>query len=334
MPSIDQIKANKAQSISDEQTRKRLAEIEQSIVRSSNAIIKFLDGKVTKTQIVNQLDSIKTPDVQNVVEVLEQIKAEIKPTDLSNVISELKALDDTNKRILAKAQIDNTKQLETLVNSSQAIKQAIDDKELSVNVDAPVVNIDAPDLKPIITSNKDIIKAIQNIKISNDTDTSKIESNQKDILEILDKIYKKPVAVGGGGGFPERLTRSNAVAVVNPDGTNIGGGGGNTTVDNFPTEYPLPNSQITALTPQTNALTNTELRASPIAISTPAYKLLLDDTSTPNVTYVGKATIGSAPTSSAWQIQKIDETTGLSITWASTGLFTTKWSDRTTEIYT
>lgn len=336
MPSIDQIKANKAQSISDEQTRKRLAEIEQSIVRSSNAIIKFLDGKVTKTQIVNQLDSIKTPDVQNVVEVLEQIKAEIKPTDLSDVISELKALDDTNKRILAKAQIDNTKQLETLVNSSQAIKQAIDDKELSVNVDAPVVNIDAPDLKPIITSNKDIIKAIQNIKISNDTDTSKIESNQKDILEILDKIYKKPVAVGGGGGFPERLTRSNAVAVVNPDGTNIGGGSGSTTVDNFPTEYPLPANQVATLTPlapQTDGLTDAELRANPLATITPAYKLLLDDTSTTNVTYVGKAAIGSATSASVWQIQKIDETTGMSITWAGTALFTAKWDDRTTETY-
>ena len=66
----------------------------------------------------------------------------------------------------------------------------------------------------------------------------------------------------------------------------------------------------------------------------PAYKLLLDDTSTPNVTYVGKSAIGSATSASAWQIQKIDETSGMSITWAGTGLFTVKWDDRTTESYT
>ena len=60
----------------------------------------------------------------------------------------------------------------------------------------------------------------------------------------------------------------------------------------------------------------------------------LDDTSTPNVTYVGKSAIGSATSASAWQIQKIDETSGMSITWAGTGLFTVKWDDRTTESYT
>lgn len=39
------------------------------------------------------------------------------------------------------------------------------------------------------------------------------------------------------------------------------------TVGNFPTEYPLPDAQVTALTPptpQTDALTDTELRAAPV----------------------------------------------------------------------
>jgi len=48
---------------------------------------------------------------------------------------------------------------------------------------------------------------------------------------------------------------------------------------------------------------------------------------------VGKAAIGSATSASVWQIQKIDETTGMSITWAGTALFTAKWDDRTTETY-
>lgn len=80
-------------------------------------------------------------------------------------------------------------------------------------------------------------------------------------------------------------------------------------------------------------LTDAELRAAPIQTTSPIYKLLLDDTSTTNVTYVGKAAIGSATSASVWQIQKIDETTGMSITWAGTALFTAKWDDRTTETY-
>lgn len=38
-------------------------------------------------------------------------------------------------------------------------------------------------------------------------------------------------------------------------------------VSNFPAEYPLPAAQITTLTPQTNALTDTQLRASAVPVS-------------------------------------------------------------------
>ena len=46
---------------------------------------------------------------------------------------------------------------------------------------------------------------------------------------------------------------------------------GTVSIDNFPAapaEYPLPAAQITALTPQTDALTNAELRASPVSVAT------------------------------------------------------------------
>lgn len=58
------------------------------------------------------------------------------------------------------------------------------------------------------------------------------------------------------------------------------------------------------------------------------YKLLLDDTTTANVTYVGKAAIGSATSASVWQIQKIDETSGMVITWGGTGAFDQEWDER------
>ena len=34
------------------------------------------------------------------------------------------------------------------------------------------------------------------------------------------------------------------------------------------------------------------------------------------ITYIGKASIGSATSATAWQIKKIDEASGVSITWA------------------
>lgn len=46
-------------------------------------------------------------------------------------------------------------------------------------------------------------------------------------------------------------------------------------------------------------------------------KLIVDDITTTDVTYVGKATIGTAEDAALWQIKKIDETTGISkILWA------------------
>lgn len=40
-----------------------------------------------------------------------------------------------------------------------------------------------------------------------------------------------------------------------------------TRVENQPAEYPLPASQVSSLTPQTNALTDSQLRATPVAVS-------------------------------------------------------------------
>jgi hypothetical protein len=60
------------------------------------------------------------------------------------------------------------------------------------------------------------------------------------------------------------------------------------------------------------------------------YAIQLDDTSTPNITYVGYAAIGSATSAAVWRIKRIDETSGLVITWAdSNNNFDNIWSNRT-----
>ena len=73
------------------------------------------------------------------------------------------------------------------------------------------------------------------------------------------------------------------------------------------------------------------------SIGSSAYDIRLDDTTTANVTYIGKAALtGSAiATSSAvWQVQKIDETTGMIITWADgDSSFNNIWDNRASLTY-
>jgi len=64
------------------------------------------------------------------------------------------------------------------------------------------------------------------------------------------------------------------------------------------------------------------------------YAIVLDDTSTTNVTYIGKAAIGTISSSASWQIKKMDETTGLIITWADgDSAFNNIWDDRISLTY-
>lgn len=54
-----------------------------------------------------------------------------------------------------------------------------------------------------------------------------------------------------------------------------------------------------------------------------------------NITYIGKATLNSLVSESVWQIKKIDETTGISITWANGNAnFDKIWNNRESYSYT
>lgn len=132
---------------------------------------------------------------------------------------------------------------------------------------------------------------------------------------MADMYERKPQKLTGPGGDQKEL---RVKYIDNLDGTwslAIGA-----------TTLPLPDGAATALKQDT---TNTKLDDLITAVTvSPAYKLLLDDTTTANVTYVGKAAIGSATSAAVWQIQKIDETSGMVITWGGTGAFDQEWDER------
>lgn len=85
-------------------------------------------------------------------------------------------------------------------------------------------------------------------------------------------------------------------------------------------------------------LTNDELRAAPVSvtgtfdIASAVYSVRLAESG--SVTYVGEAEIGSGETSSVWRVKKVDETSGVSITFAGDGSFGYRWDQRESLSYT
>lgn len=62
------------------------------------------------------------------------------------------------------------------------------------------------------------------------------------------------------------------------------------------------------------------------------YKTLIDETTTPSVTYLGKADIGTATSAASWRISKIDESGSVtSITWSGAD-FDAIWDNRATTV--
>lgn len=85
----------------------------------------------------------------------------------------------------------------------------------------------------------------------------------------------------------------------------------------------------------------TTLLVSEVGVQGPAgeedvpFDLEVDDTSTPNNTYIGQAEPGTAVSAAAWRIKRVTESAGgTSINWANgDATFTHIWDDRLTYTY-
>jgi len=80
------------------------------------------------------------------------------------------------------------------------------------------------------------------------------------------------------------------------------------------------------------SVTNNKLDVNSTAVDV-VYATRIDEASA-TVTYIGKAATGSATSTSVWQVQKIDTTTGTVITWADgNGNFDNVWDNRASLSY-
>jgi hypothetical protein len=202
---------------------KRHNELLNSSVNTSNTIlsvtetlIKYLNGHISKVELTNQLSSVRTPDTFKVVDAVNSLHETLKThknTDLSEITTVMQSILDETKLIPKElpeqkeiTMTDYSDQLSNLTKAINAVEQVVKEQKLIaeapiVNLPETVVNVEAPDLKPLQASLKDVVTAVKKIIIPEyKTDNKSVETLVKKSNELLKKLLDKPVSSGGGGG--------------------------------------------------------------------------------------------------------------------------------------
>lgn len=188
------------------------AKVSDTVLSATQSLVQYLEGHTSKTEVVNQLESISTPDVRYVVEALQVLDATLKThenTDLTEITGVMRELLLEAKQVPKNhpedKTIDYTQQLSGLTDAIQAVEKVVKAQKLIaeapvVNVPEPNVHVDAPDLKPLQNGFKDVVAAVQKIVIPEfKTDNAAVEKLLKDANKLLQKLLEKPVGGGGGG---------------------------------------------------------------------------------------------------------------------------------------
>ena len=256
---------NKDQSARNERDIKQaqlvdaITQSQQVQVRSMQMLVDYLDNHVSKTEVVNQLLEVGTPDAYKVVEavnMLEQTVSDQEPADLSeitallrSVLQETEKIPKSHNDIKIPEQVDNSDKLEKLESAIKAVDASIKAQKLVaeapiVNVPEAVVNVDKPDLSPIEQEQKktrtDLVKAIKGIVIP-ETDIKPLEKELKKLNKLFNEFveYGTGSSGGGGGGSGGGLTDAELRATPVP-----------TTINN--TLVPEKHDEIQATYPTTS----------------------------------------------------------------------------------
>lgn len=271
-------------------------DLQETVVKSFGMLVDYLEGKVTKTVVVNQLKEIATPDALKVVDAVNSLHDTLKTkeTDLSEVTGVLKSILDEAKSIPKKLPehkepkvIDYSGQFKNLQKTVEGLQKVVEKKNLEVTVQpqenpAPIVNVEKPDLEPVRKEITNVVKSVKGLVFPEyKTDNKEVEKLLRKSNKLLEELLDQPTGGGGGG---------SSWTAVDENGT------------------PVP------LTTVGGAITNA------------SYDLQVDDTGT--YTYLGNALPGTATSASTWRIKRVVNATGVITHADGTANFNKTWDSR------
>lgn len=190
-----------------------LNSIDTTIVEVMNSLVKFLDGKVTRTEVLNQIESVATPDVAKVVEAIAELgiitesnRIDLEPlkTALLGLGEKLDQLPKSFPEIPNSVEINNLSDIEfpeqKEIDFSDVIKAI---NNIKMVAEAPEVTVNN-DLKPIEKGLTNVVKSIDSIKFPEipKTDLTKVEKKLDTSNKILKDLLEKPTSSGGGSSWP------------------------------------------------------------------------------------------------------------------------------------
>lgn len=246
--------------ISDKNTR-------DTILSTTESLIRYMQGSISKVQLTNQLRSINTPDALKIIPSIEALHETLKlhkNTDLTEITAVMTAILDESKKLpkeLPKTEkqqfIDYTKQFSALGDAVKAVEKVVKAQKLIAEAPiiknaAPIVNVPKLDLAPLQGNIRDVVKAVEKIVIPEyKTDNKEVEGLLKKSNKLLKDLLDKPVGGGGGGGRATPYQDSGGI----PAFVTL------TAAGNVPVD--IQDASITV----TGSLTDAELRATAVPIS-------------------------------------------------------------------
>lgn len=214
----DLLEQKRRQQDSQTQESRQLTAIEQAIYKSIAQLATYLDGTTSKTEVVNQLKEIGTPDALKVVDAVNQLHDTLKThknTDLSEVTTVMKSVLAEAKKIPKEnpkfESVDYSKQFAGLTAAIKGVEKVVKEQKLIakapiVKVPETKVNVAAPNLLPLQGAISEVVTAVKKIAIPEyKPDNTEIEKQLKASNKLLKNLLDKPMggfSGGGGGGIP------------------------------------------------------------------------------------------------------------------------------------
>lgn len=193
-----------------------------------------MDDKKTFIEAINELGSRIKAYFKD-----KNIEDEKNTKTIKNSLTHVQAaISDVRKAV----ESNNNKKLE---KSIENLTQVLKEKELSVDFKMPEINVPEQKVEVLKESKEaketnELLKKVLQSMLRKEADNSVYVQNRRPEEAIPVKLTDKS---------SKRFYDAVMMAVTSAANSGSGGGGGNVTVDNFPSEYPLPADQLSTLTP-------------------------------------------------------------------------------------